>query len=57
MMLEAGQDSAEFSYPALLQDHAGMIHVAYTWKREHIRLQSFTAEFLDSQAAKSRPIP
>jgi len=57
MMLEVGQDSDEFSYPALLQDHAGMIHVAYTWKRTHIRLQSFTSEFLDSQAVKSRPVP
>ncbi len=52
MQLEAGQDSDEFSYPALLQDATGLIHVAYTWKRGHIRLQSFPIDVLDRPEQK-----
>lgn len=33
--LEKGD--GEFSYPAVIQDRAGMVHVTYTWKRERIK--------------------
>ena len=37
-VLEAGTGSDdEYSYPALAQDRAGRVHVAYTWKRQTIR--------------------
>jgi predicted neuraminidase len=29
-------EEAEFSYPAIIQDRAGLIHVAYTWRRKAI---------------------
>jgi predicted neuraminidase/cyclophilin family peptidyl-prolyl cis-trans isomerase len=28
---------AEFSYPAVIQAEAGLVHITYTWKRERIR--------------------
>jgi len=36
LWLERGQEG-EFSYPALLQTHDGLVHVAWTWRRERIR--------------------
>ena len=36
-IVESGADADEFSYPALLQDEAGTIHLAYTWKRQAIK--------------------
>ena len=33
--LEKGE--GEFSYPAVIQDKAGNLHVTYTWKRERIK--------------------
>lgn len=35
-LVERGASEDEFSYPALLQDDFGMIHLAYTWQREKI---------------------
>ena len=37
---------AEFSYPALLQDRAGRIHLAYTWQRQGIRHAAFSEAWL-----------
>jgi len=37
LIIEQGAVNDEFSYPALLQDGAGAVHLAYTWKRETIK--------------------
>ena len=36
-IVEQGAADDEFSYPALLQDSAGYVHLAYTWKRQAIK--------------------
>ncbi|MFY9327581.1 MAG: sialidase family protein [Georgfuchsia sp.] len=35
--IEQGTSEDEFSYPALLQDDTGIVHLAYTWKRQAIK--------------------
>lgn len=45
-LIENGQGQDEFSYPALLQDEQGRIHLAYTWKRERIAHVSFHPDWL-----------
>ena len=37
LIIEQGSVDEEFSYPALLQDTAGAVHLAYTWKRQTIK--------------------
>jgi predicted neuraminidase len=37
MTIEDGAAEDEFSYPALLQDGVGAVHLAYTWKRQTIK--------------------
>ena len=44
--VENGAGEDEFSYPALLQDQTGMIHLAYTWKRQGIFHRSYSANSL-----------
>lgn len=39
----------ESSYPALLQTRDGIIHLAYTWHRQRIRVVSFNLAWLNSQ--------
>ncbi|MFM7807212.1 MAG: exo-alpha-sialidase, partial [Planctomycetota bacterium] len=47
--IETSADAAdEFSYPALVQDRAGRIHLGFTWKRKGICLCSFSPEWLDA---------
>jgi predicted neuraminidase len=29
--------SGEYSYPAVIQSHAGLVHITYTWKRRRIK--------------------
>ena len=38
----------ESSYPALLQTKDGLIHLAYTWHRQRIRVISFNLAWLDA---------
>ncbi|RTL53495.1 MAG: hypothetical protein EKK46_08945 [Rhodocyclaceae bacterium] len=45
-VIENGSGQDEFSYPALLQDEEGRIHLAYTWKRERIAHLSFHPDWL-----------
>lgn len=44
---ESHNDRDEFSYPALLQDRAGVIHLLYTWKRQGIRHARFSQAWLN----------
>lgn len=37
----------EFSYPTLLQTADGVIHLVYTWKRQHIHYARFTEDWLE----------
>ena len=55
--LETGQGEDEFSYPALLQMPDGTIHVAYTWQRRHIRMQTLTPGLIDRLAASAEKKP
>lgn len=41
--------SDEFSYPSLAQDRSARIHLGYTWKRQAIRVCSFSPEWLDAE--------
>lgn len=54
-LIELGAAGDEFSYPALMQDRAGRIHLSYTWKRQAIRLCSFAPEWLDGSPSNERP--
>ncbi|GAB2180500.1 exo-alpha-sialidase [Denitratisoma sp. agr-D3] len=45
-LIENGSSDEEFSYPTLLQDQEGWVHLAYTWKRKHIAHLSFHPEWL-----------
>lgn len=45
-LIENGSGQDEFSYPALLQDEEGSIHLAYTWKRERIAHLRFHPDWL-----------
>ena len=43
----APDGGAEFSYPALLLDRDGLIHIAYTWRRQGIKHAAFSEAWLD----------
>jgi predicted neuraminidase len=43
----APDGGAEFSYPALLLDRDGLIHLAYTWRRQGIKHAAFSEAWLD----------
>ena len=46
--VEQGQGEDEFSYPALLQDRSGVIHLAYTWQRKNIKAISFVPSWMET---------
>lgn len=47
-MLERAADR-EYSYPFLVEDGRGRIHVTYTWQRERIKHVQFNVAWLDRQ--------
>lgn len=46
---------AEFSYPALLQDRNGDIHLVYTYRREHIHHACFAEAWLRESETSREP--
>ena len=52
---QSPDDRDEFSYPALLQDRTGMIHLLYTWKRQGIRHARFTQAWLNNPGVPTVP--
>lgn len=55
-VVEASPDERdEFSYPALLQDRQGRIHLLYTWKRQSIRHAIFTQAWLNQPGHPNVP--
>ncbi|HEY6895640.1 MAG TPA: sialidase family protein [Rhodocyclaceae bacterium] len=52
--IEQGSGEDEFSYPALLQDERGMIHLAYTFKRQQIKHLTFGPAWLSAHAVEGR---
>ena len=54
-LIETGDAGDEFSYPALVQDRDGLIHLSYTWKRQAICLCTFSPEWIERTASNERP--
>ena len=47
--LDVETDPFEYSYPALIQASDGLLHLAYTWKRTHIRHVVCDEEWIRAQ--------
>lgn len=52
---ESTNDRDEFSYPALIQDSTGTIHLVYTWMRQGIRHAHFTQAWLNAAGNPNAP--
>jgi len=52
---QSPDDRDEFSYPALIQDRTGAIHLVYTWLRQGIRHARFTEAWLNSPGNATVP--
>ena len=52
---DSPNDRDEFSYPALLQDRTGAIHLVYTWQRLGIRHARFTQAWLNRSVNPTIP--
>ena len=52
---ESPNDRDEFSYPALIQDSTGEIHLVYTWMRKGIRHARFTQAWLNAPGNPNAP--
>lgn len=46
----------EFSYPSIVEDSRGRIHVTYTWRRERIKHVEFNAVWLDQATTQPRSL-
>ena len=46
------EPKAEFSYPAIIQTHDGLVHITYTWKRQKVR-----HVVIDPAKLEQRPLP
>jgi predicted neuraminidase len=47
----------EYSYPNLVEDHLGRIHLTYTWQRERIKHVAFNLAWLDRRSLAAHPAP
>lgn len=56
MIEESANDRDEFSYPALIQDRQGVIHLVYTWMRQGIRHARFTQAWLNQPGPANSPV-
>jgi len=52
---QSPNDRDEFSYPALIQDRTGAIHLVYTWLRKGIRHARFTQAWLNNPGNPTVP--
>lgn len=52
---QSPDDRDEFSYPALIQDRTGEIHLVYTWLRRGIRHARFTQAWLNTPGNPNEP--
>ena len=50
-------EQGEFSYPSLIQDAHGMVHVTYTWQRLRIKHVQLTADQLAPGANLLASVP
>lgn len=46
----------EYSYPNLVEDQRGRIHLTYTWRRERIRHVAFNVAWLDARPLAHLPL-
>jgi len=46
---EVETDEGEFSYPAVVQDRAGLLHLTYTWRRTHIKQVCLELEWIEGK--------
>lgn len=53
-ILEEAADQ-EFSYPNLVEDQRGRIHLTYTWQRERIKHVTFNLAWLDQRSLAQLP--
>ena len=53
---ESPNDRDEFSYPSLIQDRAGTVHLVYTWMRQGIRHARFTQAWLNQPGPATSPV-
>jgi predicted neuraminidase len=53
-ILEQGAHQ-EYSYPNLVEDARGRIHLTYTWQRERIKHVTFTLAWLDHRSLAQHP--
>jgi predicted neuraminidase len=47
----------EYSYPNLVEDRRGRIHLTYTWQRERIKHVTFNLAWLDRRSLAQHPAP
>ncbi|MEC9008509.1 MAG: sialidase family protein [Planctomycetota bacterium] len=51
------RDKGEYSYPAVIQDRAGRVHVTYTWRRQRVRHVVIDAAQLGGRPIRDRKWP
>ncbi|MFP5213620.1 MAG: sialidase family protein [Acidobacteriota bacterium] len=52
--LEA-ENGKEFSYPYMIRDREGLIHLVYSWQRERVKHVSFNEAWIDARLREATP--